>query len=156
MCIRDSSHSELTLDYLGKGSIIRPNHFLVNRRIDFSLQAVTKVVAFRLTTEQFIEVCCHYPEIAALVDQETIQQNMLRFAQTFPLDYVKSTLGKDDTARHIEIIRWNMKNAALFYLKQHREHAEDDPRPQRTHQGKRKPMAIKNLKQALTNILEKQ
>lgn len=67
----DNANELLTLDHLGSGSIVRPFHFLINRKINFNLQAVTKVIAFRLELSQFVDVCSNYPEITALIAKET-------------------------------------------------------------------------------------
>jgi CRP-like cAMP-binding protein len=46
----DGSNQELTFDYLGKGSIVRPYHFMSNRKHSCNLKTIEPCIVFRLFT----------------------------------------------------------------------------------------------------------
>ena len=67
----DSAYT-IILDYLGKGSIIRPHHFLVNRCNMIKYKAVDQVLIYSLKLETLAILCLEYEQLRESVKDTII------------------------------------------------------------------------------------
>ena len=53
----------IVLDYLGKGAILRPNHFLVNRVNRVRYTVLRRCLIYTLSLQTITLLCVDYPEL---------------------------------------------------------------------------------------------
>jgi len=118
---------EITFDYLGKGSVLRPNHFLAYRTSDFNIQVLDHTIYYYINTEKFMELCMKYLKLYKAVYKHIKLVKQQKFQGIKPLDYircdpetlmVKKMMDKQEYEQRMKVknLKHILKNAVLFNL----------------------------------------
>ena len=79
----------ISIDYLARGSIIRPYHFLVNRSNTVKYTVLDTALIYSMRLETLALLSMDYPELKQALAPVIEKERERKFIQTFPVDYIK-------------------------------------------------------------------